>query len=153
MDDPGRLEDGGGSVRDLTSPNDDSPALEQFTNGTLTGVLTYDEAFHRGSLFDALEARHTVVASWPAHDLVIYATAADGARYLPGDDVPQAAMPLTLTVRLDDPDMQGVRVEVIDPFEVELPNNTPLSPADPTLSIPTGEARYIRIRAFQGDVE
>jgi hypothetical protein len=147
VDDPGNLE-GTGEVRDLENPDSDTPYHEQYTAGTITGALTDHASFDRGDLFDVLEARHTVVASWTAEGLVVYATGADGERYLPGDDIPTEAEPLALTVTLQDPTVTSYTAEIVDPFGAV----TPIT-ADTSLSIPTGEARYVRIRAFIGENE
>lgn len=145
MDEPGRIAGGPGKVRDLRNPEGDPPWHEQFANGTVTGALTYEAAFDRADLFDALAARHTVAASWPAGNLVIHADGVDGLRYLPGDDVPLAAMPLTLTVTLDDPTITEWFAEIVDPFG-QIADAT-------TLDVPAGEARYVRIRAWAGETE
>ncbi len=142
MDEPGRISGGPGQVRDLQDPTGDPPWNDQYSNGTLTGAITYARDFDRTELFDALAERRTVVASWPAAGLLIYATGADGERYLPGADVPAAAMPLTLTVTLDDVRIgESWTAEVVDPYG-QIADAT-------TLDIPAGEARYVRIRAFE----
>ncbi|MFN7142623.1 MAG: hypothetical protein ACK4YP_02525 [Myxococcota bacterium] len=145
MDEPGRIAGGPGKVRDLRNPEGDPPWHEQFANGTVTGALTYEAAFDRADLFDAIAARNTVAASWPAGNLVIHGDGADGRRYLPGDDVPLAAMPLALTVTIDDPTITEWFAEVVDPYG-QIADAT-------TLDVPAGEARYVRIRAWAGEIE
>lgn len=140
MAEPGRHSQGGGYVRDLEDADSTAPWHTQFSSGTITGAVTYDPLFDRADLFDAIAARHTVVASWPATGLVIYATGADGVRYLPGDDVPHAAMPLELTASLDDPTVTEWYAEVVDEQ-----GQTDLSR---TIDIPADGARYVRIRAW-----
>jgi hypothetical protein len=140
MAEPGRHGLGGGYVRDLDEPDSAAPWHTQFSSGTITGAISYDPAFDRGDLFDAIAARHTVVASWPATGLMIYATGADGERYLPGDDVPRTAMPLYLTITLDDPTVTEWYAEVVD--EEGQPD------LSYTVDIPANGARYVRIRAW-----
>ncbi|MDP2312313.1 MAG: hypothetical protein Q8P41_05365 [Pseudomonadota bacterium] len=146
MDEPGRVGGGAGQVRDLqAAPDSPQPWHDQYSNGTLTGAITTGGTFTRADLFDVLEARHTVAASWAAERLVIYATGANGERYLPGDDVPAGAMPLALTVTLEDPRVTEWSLDVVDAFGQVT--------TEASLTIPPGEARYLRIRAFQGDAE
>lgn len=145
MDEPGRIANGPGRVRDIREPDADPPWLDQYSNGTLTGAVTYEVTFDRSDLFDALAARNTVAASWPAGNLVIYADGADGERYLPGAAVPAVAMPMTLTISIDDPTVTEWTPEVVDAYG-QVADAT-------TLDIPPGEARYVRIRAFSGDTE
>lgn len=145
MAEPGRVNSGPGKVRNLSDPTGDPPYQTQFSSGTLTGALTDEAEFDRGDLFDALAARHTVVASWPAGNLVILAIGADGVRYLPGDDVPPEAMPLALTVSLDDATIDEWYAEIVDPY------GQVTEVGD--LTIPAGDARYVRIRAWSGEAE
>ena len=70
---------GPGQVRDLqANPKSPQPWHDQYSNGTVTGAIVTGSRFDREELFDILEARHTVVASWAAEKLVIYASGADG---------------------------------------------------------------------------
>ncbi len=146
MDEPGRVSGGPGQVRNLlAAEGTPDPWHDQFSNGTLTGAIVTGEGFTRADLFDILEARHTVAASWAAEDLVVYATGADGVRYLPGDDVPAVAMPLALTVTLGDPRVTEWLLEVVDAFGQVT--------TDTSIAIPAGEARYVRIRAWHEKAE
>jgi hypothetical protein len=146
-DDPGSVANGAGKVRDLQATDaDPTPWHDQYTNGTLTGAIVERDGFDRSDLFDVLEARHTVVASWPAADLVVYATGADGVRYLPGDDIPTAAEPLAITATLGDPTVTTWSAELVDPFGAV---STDLA----AVTIPAGDARYVRFRVMIGDVE
>jgi hypothetical protein len=146
MDEPGRVAGGPGQVRDLqANPKSPQPWHDQYSNGTVTGAIVTGSRFDREELFDILEARHTVVASWAAEKLVIYASGADGERYLPGDDIPADAMPLELTVALEDPRVTQWTLDVVDAFGQVT--------AETTLTIPAGEPRYVRIRAMQGETE
>ncbi|MDP2304873.1 MAG: hypothetical protein Q8P18_02475 [Pseudomonadota bacterium] len=146
MDEPGRVTGGPGRVRDLeANPKSPQPWHDQYTNGTLTGAIVTGSHFDRADLFDIVEARHTVAASWAAEKLVIYAMGFDGERYLPGDDVPAAAMPIVLTVTLGDPRVTEWAVDIVDAFGQVT--------AETVLTIPSGEARYVRIRAMQGEAE
>lgn len=135
--DPGSLANGAGKVRDLDAPGGPNPWHQQYAPGTITGVLSDAESFDRTALFDALEARHTVAASWPATGLLVYAVGTDGARYLPGDDVP--AGELSVTVALDDPRVAEWSAEVVDAWGSASPVGA--------LSLAEGEAKYVRVRA------
>jgi hypothetical protein len=146
MDEPGRVAGGAGQVRDLQAAEGaPQPWHDQYTNGTVTGAIYTGARFDRAALFDALEARHTFAASWAAEKLVVYATGADGARYLPGDDVPAAAMPIVVTATLGDPRVTSWTFELVDAFGQVT--------TDVAVSIPPGEARYVRLRAWQGEAE
>jgi hypothetical protein len=146
MDEPGRVAGGAGQVRDLQAAEGaPQPWHDQYTNGTVTGAIYTGERFDRAALFDAIEARHTFAASWAAEKLVVYATGADGARYLPGDDVPAAAMPIVVTATLGDPRVTSWSFELVDAFGQVT--------TDVAVSIPPGEARYVRLRAWQGEAE
>ncbi len=145
QDEPGKVGDGPGHVRDLVEPTREDPWHLQYTEGTLTGALVTEDGFDRAMLFDILSARHTVVATWAAVDLIVYADGADGVRYLPGDNIPLAAMPLALTVLLGDPQVTRWEAEVVDAFGA--------STADMSLTIPVGEARYVRVQAWIGEDE
>ena len=145
MDEPGRLTGDLGMVRNTQDRDPDPAWHEQFTLGTITGILSWDEAIDRADVFDALEARHTVVGSLPFVGLQIYGTGTDGVVYLPGDDVPEAVQPLTLTVLLDDPSVTDWDAELVTPLgAVE----------DPTYAyIPANDARYLRLRVWVGKDE
>ncbi len=137
--DPGSLANGSGKVRDLDAPGGPNPWHDQYAAGTVTGVFEPADAYNRSALFDALEARHTVVASWPATGLIVYATGADGTIYLPGDDIPAAAEPLTVVVDLDDSRVADWSAEVVDAWGGGQPVGE--------ITLPDGGAAYVRIRA------
>lgn len=140
--DPGNLERVG-MVRN-TQVGD--TANSQFTKGTVTGVILPEALpLTRAALFDAIERRNTVAASWAFEGLSVEATGPDGARWLPGDDVPAAATPLTIAVTLDDPTVSSWTAELVAP-------DGTVAPAD-QLTLAPGDARYLRIRAFVGEEE
>lgn len=117
----------------------------QWGPGGLTGVIVEDGALDRGAIFDALQARHTLASSWPFAGLTVRARGADGSTWLPGDDVPAAASPLTVEVTVDDPEVTGWLVELVDPWNgIE---------AGPELVLGAGEIRYPRLRVDRGGTE
>lgn len=140
MAEPGRLSGDLGYVRNIQDRDPDPAWHNQFSLGTVTGILSWDETIDRGDVFDALAARHTVVGSLPFTGLQIYGTGTDGNVYLPGDDVPTTAQPLVVTVTLDDPNVTEWEAELVDPLG---------QVSDPTyVEIPANDARYLRLRVW-----
>ncbi len=145
--DPGRLDIGGGPTGHLVDSDgdgvDDGPQY-QFTSGTLTGVIT-PSPLTRAGIFDALEARHTYVASWLPTGLSVTATSA-GLDYLPGDEVPAGA--LSVAVDLADPNVSDWSAEIVDATGAAVPT----AGAETVLTPTAGQALYVRIDATVGGV-
>ena len=117
---PGRLDDGpsaSGHLYDRDSNGTYDDAYLQYSTGTLTGVIT-ELPLTRAAIFDALEARHTLVASWPATGLWIEASSAQGS-HLPGDEVPAGS--LVLHVTLDAPEVSEWSALLIAPEGPAIP--------------------------------
>lgn len=138
---PGAL-DAAGPVRNLT---DGTSALAQYSSGAITGILFEADTLTRARLFDSLGARHTVASSYVFVGLTVMADGADGSHWLPGDLLPAAAGPFTLTVALDDPRVSEWTAELVDPWGA----TTPIE----ALTLAEGEVRYVRIRAWIGEIE
>lgn len=117
---PGRLDLGPSASGHLYDEDGDGTyddAYLQHTTGTLTGVIS-ELPLTRAAIFDALEARHTLVASWPATALWIEASSANGS-HLPGDEVP--AGPIVLQVTLEDPEVSDWSGLLIGPDGTGIP--------------------------------
>jgi hypothetical protein len=127
----------------------DTPRCHDYTGG-LTGVL-HQGALTREGLFAGLRARNTLATSGPRAPLRVAALGADGAVYLPGDDLPQSAMPATLQWALDEAlaevDASLAAVDVIDAggqvLEVLEQGSGSLG-----LDLAPGELAYLRVRVI-----
>ena len=143
--DPGRLDDGPGPSSHLYDSDGDGvedSAYLQYTTGTLTGVLA-PQPLTRAAIFDALQARHTLVGSRAFAGLDIHAQDASGATWLPGDELPAGTY--TLVVTLDDPAVTDWTAERVDPA-----NGThPLE----AFTLAAGDVAYVRVRATVNGVE
>ncbi len=158
---PGSTRDGPSCVAHLYDPDGkgrpDTLQCHEYGGG-LTGAL-HAGVVARGALFDALLARNTVATSGPRVPLAVAARGADGVWYLPGDELPAAAMPAQL---VGDPagDLVAVgaellAVELIDPSDgsaraLEAGDGELLAV---TLDLAPGEVRYLRVRAQWGEEE
>ncbi len=97
---PGSLDDGPGPVGHL----DDGVPRVQFASGAITGAWLADgESLTTDTLFDALEARRTLVSTGPRPDLRVWAEGEDGHIWLPGEEIPRRALPVTLHLEAGDP--------------------------------------------------
>ncbi len=145
---PGSVEDGAGPI--LGSGKDF--VIWHLTGGSLTGVYYAGSDVTRSVLFDGIEARNTMAASWLFDEVAVAALGEDGNVYLPGADIPAEASPLQLLVRLEDEALDSWSVELLDPWNdlfVDIPGPCEAQPFD----LAAGEARYVRLRAWVGDSE
>jgi len=136
----------GGYVGELMDTDGDGVGdtpREQFSAGAVTGVY-HEGPLNKADIFDAIEARHTLAATWPFTDLTLHAYDDAGNVYLPGDDVP--AGNLTMDVRLGDPAVTVWSAELVDPTTGA---STPVT----AFTLAAGEIRYLRIRASVDGVE
>ncbi len=122
-----------------------------FSPGAVTGVLHDPLGLDRAGIMDALLGRRTFASSWLFEDLRVAAVGADGALYLPGSDVPEAASPLTLLVVVGDA-ATTVRVQLIDADGASWVDEESASVREP-FDLLAGDVRYVRVRAWFGDVE
>jgi len=144
---PGSVEDGGGPVAATGGQVEWKSSA-----GSLTAALHAGWPLERATLFDALEARNTLAASWRFERLRVAARGADGQLYLPGSDVPEAASPLHLIVDLEDPHVESWRAELVDPWnELWLELDGPFLPEP--FDLARGEVRYLRLRVELGGEE
>jgi hypothetical protein len=147
---PGSLADGPGTV----SGDADVPGAygRAYCPGGLTGVLVAGEDPGRAEILDAIAQRSTLAASWRPEAALVLALGQDGALYLPGDDVPAAASPLRLLVRVDDPAGATWNVQLLDPWgEPWLDAAT--AAVDEPFDLAPGDVRYVRVRAWIDGVE
>jgi len=145
---PGSVEDGPGPILNIGT----NPYIYHLTGGSLTGALYTGTELSRSALFDALEARNTLVASWPFDEVAVAALGSDGELYLPGSDVPPTASPLQLYVRLDDAAVDSWSVELLDPWnEIWVEAQGPCEPQ--LFDLADGEVRYVRLRAWVAEEE
>lgn len=139
---PGRVDAGpspSGHLYDSDGDGVDDTPYDQFTTGTLTGVVA-PPPLTRAAVFDALDARHTYAASWPAASLWVWAERTDGAGYLPGDAVPEGSY--RVHIALADPTVTAWSASLLDEAGRERGWD------DATVwSIGPGELRYVRIDA------
>ncbi|MFH1468654.1 MAG: hypothetical protein ABIO70_29965 [Pseudomonadota bacterium] len=141
---PGSTADGPGAI--VGTADSEGNYIIHMAPGGITGALTVGMERSRGEIFDAIEARHTFAASWRFGSAKIAALGQDGVLYLPGDDVPAAASPVTLMVRMTDSSVEGWQIQVLDAWgEVWLDEGS-ASLTEP-LDIAAGDVRYVRVRA------
>jgi hypothetical protein len=150
--DPGSLDDGP-SYTDFWVDTDgdginDSPAT-QYSAGGLTGALAA-EALTRETLFEALEARRTMVTTGPRPAVRALAWGADGVAYPPGAEVPLEAMPLRVFVEIDGDDLTVSAIQVVDPTNAALLESE-ADTLEGDLDLASGDAAYVRVIATWGE--
>ena len=123
---PGALDDGPGATG---FADEEGNPIPHFAEGTLTGV--YVEDLDRPALFDALEARHTLVATWHPDSLSVWAQGDDGTCWLPGSTLP--------------PGSYSVIVDAEDDLDVALVGAGAVLEHSDTFSIERGEFKYVRL--------
>ncbi len=122
-----------------------------FSPGSVTGVLYDGDVLGRPEIIDALLSRSTLASTWLFDDVRVAALGADGVVYLPGQEVPAAASPLTLTVVVGDA-ADSVRVQLLDAQNTAWVDEEAAAVAA-TFDLGPDEARYVRIRVWIGDIE
>jgi hypothetical protein len=152
---PGSVGDGPGAIAAINDEDDDGvPAAYRLLwgPGAVSGVLVANGELSRAALFDGIEARNTMAATWIVRQLRVAALGANGHLYLPGANVPPGANPLQLIVEVADERVDSWLLEVVDPWgEIRASSDQPSLEAelDPT----PGEALYVRVRAWSGGEE
>ena len=152
---PGSLDDGPGPIASYYDENGDGfpePYHWLHSPGAVSGVMVAGQGLSRPALFDALDQRNTVAATFIVNDLRVAALGQDGKLYLPGSDVPAAASPLRLMVEIEDDRIDLWTIQLLDPW------NTILAEVDePTLDMDLelhpDEVRYLRVRAYTAGEE
>ena len=135
---PGSVQDGPSHSATFYAADGDGVVddpRQQYADGTLTAVLLPEGSpLDRGSLFDALEARHTLVSTHRFTTLSLTVTGADGSRWLPGDVIPEAAGPLDVVIDADGLALDGVIIDAYGATET----------FTGTVEVGPAEARYLR---------
>jgi len=153
---PGSLDDGPSHVCQRKAPDDgseDPDPKQLFCPGALTGLFV-SGSFDRSSLFEALQARHTLASTWRAERVVMAAISAEDLLYLPGDLVPVEGFPLQLTVIVEPGDGTDLEwIEVVDPDDGAVLASCAESPLQVELEDPGGPALYVRVRSWEGERE
>jgi hypothetical protein len=152
---PGSLDDGPGPIASSHDENGDGfiePYHLLHSPGAVSGVMVAGPSLTRGALFDAIEARSTVAATFIVEDLRVAALGRDGRLYLPGSEIPADASPLRLMVEIADDRIDLWNIQLLDPW-----NDIHAQVDEPTLDmdidIAPGEVRYLRVRAYSGGEE
>ncbi len=120
----------------------DTPAEQSFA-GAITGVY-HDGTLTRPMLFDALNARHSLAATWSFDSVTLHAYDSEGVLYLPGDDLPAGTY--TLVVDVADEDLSSWVAEIVDPTDGSVTEET-------EFEVTSGSALYVRVRADVSGVE
>jgi hypothetical protein len=114
---PGSLDDGPGY---LGFTDESGNLIRHHAEGTVTGAYVQD--LNRPALFDALEARNTLVATWIPDGLAIWAEDEGGDTWLPGSVVPPGSYTVLVSGQ-DDLDLALVGVDAVvssgDTFTLE----------------------------------
>lgn len=117
----------------------DTPAQQLF-DGAITGLLLAPgEELDAAAVFDAIDHRRTVAATWNFSGLQILAIGADGVAWWPGEDLDPGDY--SLSVALDDPEVDSWSWELVDP-------SVPSLDSAGSFTLAAGEVRYLRIRAW-----
>jgi hypothetical protein len=147
---PGSVMDGPGPIAsavDIDGDGELEPYSMMHAPGAVSGVMVAGTELRRRLLFDALEARSTVAASFIIDDIRVAALGADGVLYLPGSEIPAAASPLRVMLELEDDRIDLWSVELLDPWN-ELHEKSTEPTMDVDIDLAPGEVRYFRIRAW-----
>ena len=152
---PGSVRNGAGPIASNYDENGDGlvdPSHQMHSAGAVSGVLFAGDTVSRSALFDGLEARNTVAASFMVDSLRVAAIGQDGVVYLPGDAVPADASPLHLMLELEDDRIDLWTVQLLDPWN-DLHARVEEPQLDMDMDMAPGEVRYIRVRAWNGGIE
>ncbi len=134
---PGRLGEGPGHAGQFEDTDgdgvNDGPVV-QFRGGAITGLFHSATELDIDTVFDAIEARHTVAASFKPTRLGLRARI-DGMAYLPGDDVPPGALGVELALEADG--LEHYELDLVDPLGGEVSSE-----------LAAGDIRHVRVRAW-----
>lgn len=134
---PGRLGEGPGHAGQFEDSDGDGnvdSAVLQFRGGAITGVFHAAGEFDTSALFDAIEARRTVAASFKPTQLELRGWVG-GTAYLPGDDVPPGDLSVDLVLEADG--LERYELDLVDPLE-----------GSTSSELSAGDVRYARVRAW-----
>ena len=152
---PGSVEDGAGPIASYYDENGDGyedPYHFMTAPGSITGVLYAGAELDRPALFDGIEARNTVAATWLFDEVRVVAVGQDGEVYLPGSEVPAIASPLRLVVEIGEEVMDTWQILLLDPW-----NNVHAMAEerrlDTDIDLAPGDARYLRVDAWSDKVQ
>jgi hypothetical protein len=125
----------------------------QSNSGGLAGLMVpLDSPRDRGSLMDALHRRHSIAASHRPDSLSVLALGADDRLYLPGDDLPEEALPARVLAEVDEEEALTLHWELVDAWG-DLRGASDGPSVELELWPLPGEAIYLRLRMGMAEDE
>jgi hypothetical protein len=139
---PGSIPDGPGPNSLYDDTDDDGipdTARHHFTAGGLTGLIVDPELeLTRAGVFDALESKRTVAASWNFESLSVWLLSSSGTWHAPGEALEPGTY--RLFVELEDAELESWTWEWVQP-------DGGFTPEPAELGFAAGDVGYLRLRA------
>ncbi len=148
---PGSLTDGPSHTCPAEPPDDAKSPDEAQPNrlpsgGAVTGVWVRGD-FARSSLWSALSQRRTLATTTRIQSAAMVASTLDGSLYLPGDELPFEAFPLSLQVAVEPgEDREVTSIELVDPQDGSVLHQADGAVLQASLAWPDTPAVYVRAR-------